>query len=184
MLDKKVAERIDRALNFQETDQVPVCDFLHNKKVFHYFSHTNKNSFKEKAKAYHGLGVDICWRFERRSGHRFESFWRRLKKMTDRSHSFAVLSEEELKKEFDDFKEQQKIFEPYTYLAMSAEGCLSVAYRSLGIETFINEMYSAPIEVERMIDVFAENGIPILDYCSFTSWDNFVYLFQKKVHLT
>ena len=77
--------------------------------------------------------------------------------MTNRNYNFAALSSEEIKKEFEDFKQQQELLEPYTYLAMSAEGCLSVAYRSLGIEEFINKMYSEPIEVERMIDIFAEN---------------------------
>ncbi|MCP4649129.1 MAG: hypothetical protein GY853_03480 [PVC group bacterium] len=157
MLDLKVKNRINSALNFQEYDRVPVCDFLHNKKIFYYFSHQHHPTIEDKVKAYHGLGIDICWRFERRQTHRFDKFWHALKKYTVRQHRFHVLNNEELQTEVVDFKEQQKLFEPHTYLAMSVEGCLSVAYRSLGLKNFCERMYVEPIEIERLIEIFAEN---------------------------
>ncbi|MFH2137612.1 MAG: uroporphyrinogen decarboxylase family protein [Candidatus Omnitrophota bacterium] len=157
MLDSKVSKRIDDALNFREPDRVPVCDFLHNKKAFYYFSHKNNPAVEDKVKAYHELGVDICWRFERREAHRFDKIWNYLKQYTSRKHHFHALSKDEIQKEFEDFQQQQKLFEPYTYLAMCAEGCLSVAYRSLGAENFCEKMYVEPIEIDRLIDIFAEN---------------------------
>lgn len=157
MLNNKVENRINATLNFQEADRVPICDFLDNPKIFHYFSHTSAISIKEKIKAYHELGIDICWRFERRKTKRHKGFLDVLHRFALRRPNFDVLDQKELVLEFDDFQEQQKLFSPLTYLAMSADGCLGIAYRNLGIEEFSKKMYAEPIVVERLIDIYAEN---------------------------
>ncbi|MBU4304327.1 MAG: hypothetical protein KJ893_01675 [Candidatus Omnitrophica bacterium] len=157
MLDPKVAERITRALNFQETDCVPICDFIDNSRLFEYFSHKENHSLEEKVKAYHGLGVDVCWRFNQRLSHRENGIWANLRRFAMRAPRFRVITRDELFAEFDDFAQQQELFQPYTYLAMSTEGCLSVLYRGIGFEEFTRRMYEYPIETERLIDIFAEN---------------------------
>jgi len=157
MLSRDVAQRIDRTLVFQEADRVPICDFLDHKKIFYYFSHTSRITLPDKVKAYHELGIDICWRFERRQKARGSGLLEHLHRFALRKARLHVLGEEELDAEFRDFKEQQKLFEPHTYLAMSVDGCLSAAYRSLGFEEFSRKMYVEPIEVEKLIDIFAEN---------------------------
>ncbi len=88
---------------------------------------------------------------------RGQGFWDALQKFAFRKPQLSVLSRQVIKGIFDDFQEQQVLFEPRTYLAMAAEGCLSIAYRSLGFEEFCKKMYVELIEVERLIEVFAEN---------------------------
>ncbi len=156
MLDKKIADRINSALNFQEADQVPFCDFLDNKKISVYFSHKHRFAREDKIKAYDGLRIDVCWRFERRKNHRQESLLSYFKR-TSRKTEPVFPSEQELREEMDDFREQQKMFEPYTCLAMSVEGCLSVAYRNMGFENFCEKMYLEPLEIDRMLELHAEN---------------------------
>lgn len=157
MLDKKIEERLKRTLDFQEADSVPICDFLDNEKVFDYFSRKAKFNLEDKVKAYHGLHIDVCWRFERRKGKRENNFLKFFKKHSLKKRSLNILSEKEVQEEFDDFKKQKELFEPYTYLAMSAEGCLSVIYRQIGFENFCQMMYTEPVEVERLIELFAES---------------------------
>ncbi len=157
MLDENLSKRIELALNFQESDRVPICDFLDNPKVFRYFSHSKDITIREKVKAYHELGIDVCWQFERRKNYRHEGFLKRLQKFALRSAKLEVLNNEEFEEEMADFTQQQKLFEPYTYLAMSAEGILGVAYKALGYEEFCKKMYVELIEIERLIDIYAEN---------------------------
>ncbi|MFH1459499.1 MAG: uroporphyrinogen decarboxylase family protein [Candidatus Omnitrophota bacterium] len=157
MLAKKVQEKIDLALNFQQSASVPICEFIDNEKVFYYFSHKSNPDIEDKVKAYHGLRVDICWRFEQRRDYRKKGLGEILHSKFLRTHNLKVLSRDELEAEFADFRIQQKLFEPYTYLSMSADGCLSPAYRSLGFERFSQKMYTEPLEIERLIGIFAEN---------------------------
>lgn len=157
MLNEVVNNRIKLALNFQEPDRVPVCDFIDNPKVFHYFSHSKKFSIKEKVKAYHGLGIDVCWQFERRRNFRHEGLLKKIQRFALRQAKMEALDIEELKEEMADFAAQQKLFAPYTYLCMSADGILSIAYKMLGYEEFCKKMYVELIQVERLIDIFAEN---------------------------
>jgi len=157
MLDEQLERRINLALDFQEPDQVPVCDFLDNPKIFYYFSHTNHPSLVDKVKAYHELGIDICWQFERRKDYRSCGLLEKLQRFALRKPKLEVLTPGELAAEFDDFKSQQAVFAPQTYLAMSADGCLSVAYKAMGYEEFCKKMYVELIEVEKLIEIFAEN---------------------------
>ena len=115
MLDEKIKRIIDLALAFQESERIPVCDFLDNSKIFRYFSHTNSFSLKEKVKAYHELGIDVCWQFERRRNYRHEGLLEKLQKFALRKPKFEVFDSAEFDEELDDFKEQQKTFEPYTH---------------------------------------------------------------------
>ncbi len=157
MLDRNLNNRIKLALNFQEADRIPICDFIDNPKVFRYFSHSKDIAISEKVKAYHEIGIDVCWQFDRRRIYRHEGFLKRLQKFALRKPKLEVLSNDELNEEMEDFRHQQKLFEPYTYLAMSAEGVLSVAYKTLGYEEFCRKMYVELIEIERLIDIYAEN---------------------------
>ncbi len=157
MLDETLNNRIKLALNFQEADRVPICDFIDNPKVFRYFSHSKDITISEKVKAYHELGIDVCWQFERRRNYRHEGFLKRLQKFAFREPKMEVLSNDELNEEMEDFRQQQRFFEPHTYLAMSAEGILSAAYKTLGYEEFCKKMYVELIEIERLIDIYAEN---------------------------
>ena len=158
MLDQKLIDRIDRTLDFKESDRVPICDFLDNQKVFNYFAQ-NKNEITlvDKVRAYHSLGIDVCWRFEKRQKLREPRMIGILKKLTSRQDKFAALTPEEIAQEFEEFKEQQKLFMPHTYLAMSAEGCLSMAYRSLGFENFCEKMYTDAMGIEKLIEILADN---------------------------
>ncbi|MFH1063165.1 MAG: uroporphyrinogen decarboxylase family protein [Candidatus Omnitrophota bacterium] len=157
MLDEKVLKRINLALNFQESDRVPICEFIDNSKVFEYFCHDKNPLIEQKAKAYHQLGIDICWRFEKRKIFRHEGFLEKLQRLALRQPKINVLTSSELIEEFDDFKQQQDLFAPLTYLAMAVDGCLSIAYKTLGFEDFCKKMYIELIEVEKLIDIFAEN---------------------------
>ncbi|MFH1093755.1 MAG: uroporphyrinogen decarboxylase family protein [Candidatus Omnitrophota bacterium] len=157
MFDEKLEKRIKLALNFQEADRVPICDFIDSPKVFRYFSHRKDITIEEKVKAYHGLGIDVCWQFERRRNYRHEGFLKRLQRFALRKPKMEVLSRNELNEELEDFAQQQGLFAPHTYLAMSAEGILSVAYKTLGYEEFCKRMYVELIQIERLIDIFAEN---------------------------
>lgn len=157
MLDEKVLKRINLALNFQESDRVPICEFLDNPKIFEYFSHKPHPLLEDKVKAYHQLGIDICWRFEMRQGLRYKGVIERLQRFALRQKKINVLSPDDLTAEIDDFKQQQKIFHPFTCLAMSVEGCLSIAYRTYGFEDFCKNMYVELIEVEKLFDICAEN---------------------------
>jgi hypothetical protein len=157
MLDAKLDERIRRATNFQSSDRIPVCDFIDHDKIFHYFSPADCATLPGKIKAYHELGVDICWRFERRRDRRLDGVWSRMQRFALRRPRYSVLDKKELESEFADYRQQQQMFEPYTYLAMTAEGCLSVAYRNLGFEEFSKKMYTELIEIERLIEIYAEN---------------------------
>jgi len=157
MLDAKLNERIHRVLSFQQPDRVPVCDFIDNDKIFHYFSSTASLTLQDRVKAYHGLGIDICWRFERRRDLRLEGVWSRMQKFALRRQRYAAVTKEELDDEFNDYKRQQKMFEPHTYLAMAVDGCLSIVYHNLGFEEFTKKMYTELIEIDRLIDVYAEN---------------------------
>ena len=135
MIDAKLKDRLELALNFQEADHIPVCEFIDNSKIFKYFSHEEDIGIAEKVKAYHSLGIDVCWQFERRRNYRHIGFLEKLQRFALRKPRIHVLEQEELDAEFEDFKEQQKLFEPYTYLAMSADGILSVAYTLAGTDT-------------------------------------------------
>ena len=157
MLDENLNNRIKLALNFQEADRVPICDFIDNPKVFRYFSHSKDITINEKVKAYHEIGIDVCWQFERRRNYRYEGFLKRLQKFALRKLKIEALSNDELNEEMEDFKQQQRFFEPHTYLAMSAEGILSVAYKTFGYEEFCKKMYVELIQIERLIDIYAEN---------------------------
>ncbi len=157
MLDASVDNRIKLTLNFQEPDRVPVCDFIDNPKIFQYFSPGLDISIQEKVKAYHELGIDVCWQFERRRNYRHEGLLKRLQRFALRKPRMDVLSNEELNEEMKDFAQQQSLFAPNTYLAMSAEGILSVAYKTLGYEEFCRKMYVELIQIERLIDIYAEN---------------------------
>ncbi|MCK4995042.1 MAG: hypothetical protein KAS13_08385 [Candidatus Omnitrophica bacterium] len=157
MLDVSVNNRIKLALNFKEPDSVPVCDFIDNPKIFRYFSHSKDLSIENKVRAYHELGIDVCWQFERRRNYRHEGLLKRLQKFALRKPKMEALNTEELNEEMEDFSQQQSLFAPYTYLAMSAEGILSVAYKALGYEEFCRKMYVELIQVERLIDIYAEN---------------------------
>ena len=157
MLDVSVNNRIKLALDFQEPDHVPVCDFIDNLKVFKYFSPGEDISIKEKVMAYHELGIDVCWQFERRRNYRHEGLLKRLQKFALRKQKLEALSHEELKEEMEDFTQQQSLFAPYTYLSMCAEGILSIAYKTLGYEEFCRKMYVELIQIERLIDIYAEN---------------------------
>jgi hypothetical protein len=157
MLDEKVLKRINLALNFQESDRVPICEFLDNPKIFEYFSHNPHPLLEDKVKAYHQLGIDICWRFERRHGLRHKGLMEKLQRFALRQKKINILSSDDLNAEIDDFKQQQKLFYPFTFLAMSAEGCLSIAYKTYGFEDFCKNMYVELLEVEKLFDICAEN---------------------------
>ncbi|MCG2703464.1 MAG: hypothetical protein L6366_03700, partial [Candidatus Omnitrophica bacterium] len=103
MLDANVEKRIRNALNFEETDHVPICDFIDNSRVFKYFSHKENPLLEEKVKAYHGLGIDVCWRFEQRRGYREKGIWANLRRFALREPRFRVITRDELLAEFDDF---------------------------------------------------------------------------------
>ncbi|MCG2712500.1 MAG: uroporphyrinogen decarboxylase family protein [Candidatus Omnitrophica bacterium] len=157
MLEENLNNRIKLALNFQEPDRVPICEFIDSPKVFRYFSHSKDIAIGEKVKAYHELGIDVCWQFERRRNYRHEGFLKRLQKFALRKLKIEVLSDNELNEEMEDFRQQQGLFAPHTYLAMSAEGILSVAYKMFGYEEFCKKMYVELIQIERLIDIYAEN---------------------------
>ncbi|MBU1087499.1 MAG: uroporphyrinogen decarboxylase family protein [Candidatus Omnitrophica bacterium] len=157
MLDEKVAKRINLALNFKQSDRVPVCEFLDNPRIFEYFCHNPHPLLADKVKAYHQLGIDICWRFERRQSLRYKGIMEKLQRFALRQKKINVLSPEELNEEMDDFKQQQKLFYPFTCLSMSVEGCLSIAYKTFGFEEFCKKMYVELLEVEKLIDICAEN---------------------------
>lgn len=157
MLDERVLKRINLALNFQEADRVPICEFINNPKVFEYFCHEKNPLVEKKVKAYHQLGIDICWRFERRQNFRHEGFLEKLQRIALRQTKINVLSGTEMNAEFEDFKLQQDLFAPLTYLAMTVDGCLGIAYKTLGFEEFCKQMYVDLIEVEKLIDIYAEN---------------------------
>ncbi|MBI4846733.1 MAG: hypothetical protein HY810_09745 [Candidatus Omnitrophica bacterium] len=157
MLDRKLKSCIESAVNFQDVGHVPICDFLDNQKLFNYFFPERKISLNEKIEVYHKLGIDICWQFERRQKIRKNGFFENLCKHILRNPSYCVLTKEAVIEEFDDFEEQQKMFAPYTYLAMSADGCLGIVHRNLGFEAFNKKMYEDPIEIDKLIEIFAEN---------------------------
>ncbi|MBU0634100.1 MAG: hypothetical protein KKB82_00130 [Candidatus Omnitrophica bacterium] len=157
MLNSKVNERINRALNFQEADRVPVCDYLDNKKAFRFYSPNSKITLAEKVTVYHKLGIDVCWRHERPREGYFEKMKGFLNRLAYPENQFAALTQEEVRGEFEEFKHQQKFFEPDTYLAMSCEGCLSFIYRRLGFENFCEKMYVDSMDLEKMMDICADN---------------------------
>ncbi|RKY33956.1 MAG: hypothetical protein DRP78_07095 [Candidatus Omnitrophota bacterium] len=157
MLNTDVAERINRSLEFQDQERLAVCDFLDHKKLFYYFSHKKNPDAADRVKAYHQLGIDICWRFERRRTKRVGLLKQLVEKYTLRNQQFDLLTQTELTREFDDFAEQQKLFAPYTYLAMSVPGCLNPVHYSLGLENFREQMYVDLIEFERIFDRLSEN---------------------------
>ena len=157
MLDAAVQARIERALSFQDPEQVPTCDVLDNPRLFDYFSPGEDSPLRKKIRAYHELGVDICWRFDRRQAPRKSRFREWLEAPLSRSMRLAMLRPEEIEQELADFRQQQRAFEPFTHLAMFAEGILSVVYQNVGFDRFSERMYQEPLEVERLIDVQAEN---------------------------
>lgn len=157
MLDEKVLQRINHALNFQESDQIPICEFIDNFKVFEYFCDNKNPLIAGKVKAYNQLGIDICWRFEKRENVRYQGFLEKIQRFALRQKEIKVLSQLELDDEFADFKQQQKLFYPLTLLAMSVEGCLSIAYKTFGFEEFSKKMYVGLLEVEKLIELCAEN---------------------------
>ncbi|MBU1042812.1 MAG: uroporphyrinogen decarboxylase family protein [Candidatus Omnitrophica bacterium] len=157
MLDEKVAQRISLALNFKQSDRIPICEFIDNPKVFEYFCHDSNPSIEDKVKAYHQLGIDICWRFERRQSLRYQGILEKLQRFALRQKKINALSPFELSEEIDDFKQQQKLFYPFTCLAMSVEGCLSIAYKTFGFEAFCKKMYVDLLEIEKLIDICADN---------------------------
>ena len=164
MLDQGVLSRINSSLNFKEPDRVPVCDFIDNPRVFSYFCSDENPVLKDKVKAYHQLGIDICWRFERRVTQRHEGFLEKLQRFALRKPRLGLIEKDSLTAEFNEYESQQKVFHPYTYLAMMSEGCLSVAYNSLGFEEFCKKMYVELIEIEKLIDICAENLRQKADY--------------------
>ncbi|MCM8814249.1 MAG: hypothetical protein NC924_10030 [Candidatus Omnitrophica bacterium] len=155
MIDATVHERINAALHFRMTDRLPLCDFLDNERLFRYFSPEGTIGLAEKARAYQELGIDVCWRCERRQVR--ESGLRRVIGWWHRRPRSRVLSEAELRAEVEDFRSRQRLFEPRTYLAMNVPGCLSDAVAAVGIADFARRMYSDPFDMERLIEVFAEN---------------------------
>jgi hypothetical protein len=157
MLDEKVLNRISLALNFQESDRIPICEFIDSPKVFEYFCHDPNPAIEQKVKAYHQLGIDICWRFERRQNFRHEGLLEKLQRFALRQAKINILSNGELIAEFADFKQQQELFAPLTYLSMSVDGCLGIAYKTFGFEEFCKKMYVELIEIEKLIDICAEN---------------------------
>jgi uroporphyrinogen decarboxylase len=157
MFDPKVLSRIEASLNFTQPDRLPVCEFIDNPKVFEYCCYDEDPHLEYKVKAYHKLGIDICWRFDRRQTEREKGWLEKLQKFALRKPKINYLNKEDLEQEFSEFKSQQMMFAPLTYLAMTADGCLSSAYKTLGFEEFCKKMYTELIEIEKLIDICAEN---------------------------
>ena len=157
MLNETVKQRINAALNFQETEQVPCCDLIENRKIFNYFTNSRSLHPADKIKAYHELGVDICWNFQPSYHSSAPGLLGRIKTWAFSEDQLKLIPRELLEKEFIDYQKQKARFEPHTYLAMSSEGCLDVSRRNMGNENFSQKLYSDPLDIERVMEIFAEN---------------------------
>ncbi len=153
MLEAVLQKRIEDAIEFRQPDRVPVCDFLSDPKVIEYFASPGHDGL---AAAYHQLGIDVCWRFDRRTNLRRPSAKSSLKAFLFRQKKKEVLTRQALEEEFQEFEALQKRLEPLTYQAMSVPGCLSPACNYFGIRGFSEKMYTEPLEIERIIDIYAE----------------------------
>ena len=59
-LDEAVRTRIMRALNFEESDRVPIWDYIDNRAVWEYFAQPGQTYEQGMVRVYHGLGIDVC----------------------------------------------------------------------------------------------------------------------------
>ena len=172
MLDPKVRERIETAMNHQEPDRVPIWDFIDSRATYDLFAAGVEDYVQASVRVFHGLGIDMCRGFVRTftaddttnldraddhtvptvSGRTNWAKWA-LRSLDDiRAFSFPEPNREWIASEWMPSQFGLKAaFEPYT-LYLPCIGCgFHGTYGLMGVELFSLATYDAPDQLERLL---------------------------------
>ena len=180
MLDPNVEKRILAALNFEESDRVPIWDYLDNRGIVDHICPGWTDFHVAMVKVYHTLGIDLCRGYgaafseaddgtDNNSDGVLQStisgrthWWVNLpiKSLEDlKTYTSEPVSEEWARTEWIDHNRSEIArFEPYT-LYVPGGGCgFHETYGLMGQQLFSYAIYDDPANVERILETRTESS--------------------------
>jgi hypothetical protein len=181
-LESAVWERIQAAINFEESDRVPIWDYLDNRAVVDHFACEGDDYHTAMVRVYHNLGIDLC----RGYGSAFtdeqedeesssEMVMHKISGRTSWKVRYEIESIEALKAYepepvsvewirehwVSNIRSQQGRFAPHTFY-VPGHGCgFHAAYGLMGQELFCYAIYDARREIDRIMEVLSETAVRI-----------------------
>ncbi len=180
MLDPIVENRINRSLNHEEGDRVPIWDYLDNRGIVDHICPGWTDYGSAMVKVYHTLGIDLCRGYgasyaESDDGQTHEAdgiVHRKVSGRTNWAVHYPISSLEDLKNykaepadedwirnEWLEWERREIVrFEPYT-MYVPGGGCgFHDTFGSMGQEFFSYAIYDDPVNVERILEAKTESA--------------------------
>ncbi|MFQ6132398.1 MAG: uroporphyrinogen decarboxylase family protein [Armatimonadota bacterium] len=180
ILDADVYGRIVRSLHHEEGDRVPIWDLIDNRPTYDHFAPGETDALKASVAVYHGLGIDLCRGFtfpfaEEQEGTRREDGGFEYT-VLGRTHWISkrpwqtpadlaevkipeVSVDHYLEKDLPRFLEQREAFAPRTMLVPGGGCGYHAAYGHVGTVLFLEAIYEARDEVERLVWAFNQHAV-------------------------
>jgi len=155
-----VEARIMAAANHEEGDRVPIWDYIDNAAVFEHFRREGDQPDQTMARAYHGLGIDLC------RGYCLPQSPQERNEALTRWSMPRISSPDELRKELDaptgswddfarellqDYRWRRDLLAPRTMFIPAAGTGLTDLYTSIGLQRFCEWTCDYPDLVEEAL---------------------------------